>query len=648
MIGGKRKTIGVFINKSDNYFDETVFHALQERAKLLNYDLLVFYTVGYRNSSNYYDTLESSMFDFAPIEKLDGILAVPDSYEMLDFRKKLLDMLAERATCPIVNIRYHVGPNDCVFTDETKALRPLIQHLIKDHGLTKIAFLAGYPGHPDSELRLQCYKEELEANGLSVPENGIFYGTMWYADADKAYEHFFADPNNIPQAIVCANDYMAHGLIHEIHKNGYSVPDDVIVTGFDNTQVISPYSLSLTTIGQDYTQMVELGLDQLDKRIREKTHGIPSKGPEFIGLHGNLFLGDTCGCRRQTTEAMLENARSSVFFTQNLKNREIGQTYFSIELNDCGNLSEMHDVLLKKLPDVPMQRDFYLCMFEIDNRKPDDPTYAGEITHTSRLVTAFKDRQDCGMPMISFDSSMILPSMAERPDEPQAFFIFLLHQGDNTFGYTAIQFQPGEIPSVFYQHWNVIIANALQNMRSQITLQRLYEERKLSSITDPLTGLYNRRGLEENLLPYWSQYCSDKVQICFIEIDMDELKSINDTWGHSSGDLAIKTLANIGRLRFPDNAIFARMGGDEFLAVIPYCSKQNGANLVSRISAELADTWPDPKRHFNIKFSAGVYSTILSENDLLEDCLRAADRLMYKEKQAHRAARQKAAEKPVK
>ena len=123
---------------------------------------------------------------------------------------------------------------------------------------------------------------------------------------------------------------------------------------------------------------------------------------------------------------------------------------------------------------------------------------------------------------------------------------------------------------------------------------------------------------------------------------MDELKSINDTWGHSSGDLAIKTLANIGRLRFPDNAIFARMGGDEFLAVIPYCSKQNGANLVSRISAELADTWPDPKRHFNIKFSAGVYSTILSENDLLEDCLRAADRLMYKEKQAHRAARQKA------
>lgn len=640
MIGGKRKTIGVFINKSDSFFDETVFRSLQERAKLLNYDLLIFYTVGYRNSGNYYDTLESSMFDFAPVEKLDGILAVPDSYEMMDFRTKLLDMLQTRATCPIVNIRYHVGPNDCVFTDETKALRPLMRHLIRDHGLTKIAFLAGYPGHPDSELRLQCYRDELAAAGLQEPENGVFYGTMWYSDSDKAYNHFFADPSNIPQAIVCANDYMAHGLIHEIILHGYSIPDDVIVTGFDNTQAISPHSLTLTTIGQDYAQMIELGLDQLDKRIRERSHGIPSKGVEFIGLHGNLVLGDTCGCQHQTAEKILEIARDSVIFIQNLKNREISQTYLSIELNDCNRLAEMHDVLLKKLPDTPAQRDFYLCLFETDNRGQNDPVYAGEITHTVRLVSAFKDRQDCGMPMISYEASDILPSMAERIEEPQAFFIFLLHQGDNTFGYTAMQFQPGEIPSAFYQHWNVIIANALQNMRNQITLQRLYEERKLSSITDPLTGMYNRRGLEENLLPYWQQYCYDHTQICFIAIDMDKLKETNDTWGHSSGDMAIKTLASVTRARLPETAIFARMGGDEFLAVIPHCSRQNGANLIRRISTELADTWPDPRRHFNVTFSSGVYSTILSEGSVLEDCLRNADKAMYKEKQLHHAQTQ--------
>lgn len=639
MIGGKRKTIGVFINKSDNYFDDTVFTALQERARLLNYDLLIFYTVGYRNSGNYYDTLESSVFDFAPVEKLDGILAVPDSYEMADFREKLLTTLAERATCPIVNVRSHTGPYDCVFTDETKALRPLMRHLIRDHGLKKISFLAGYPGHPDSELRLQCYREEMAAHDLPVPDGAVYYGTMWYADSDKAYEHFFADPENLPEAIVCANDYMAHGLIREIVSHKYSIPEDIIVTGFDNIENLSPFDLTLTTIGQDYTRMIELALDQLDKRIRERTHGLPAKGTEYIGLQGNLHIGDSCGCQCLSSDDMLERARGNVIFTQNMKNRVISHTYLSIELNDCYSLTDMHDVLLKKLPDIQAQRDFYLCMFETDDRSSVAPTYAGEVTHTARLVTAFKDRQDCGMPMISFDASQVLPAMAERPDEPQAFFVFLLHQGDNTFGYTAMQYQPGEIPSAFYQHWNVIIANALQNMRNQIALQRLYEERKLSSITDPLTGLYNRRGLEENLLPYWKQYCADHFQICFIGIDMDELKETNDTWGHAAGDLAIKTLADTLHARVPETAIVARMGGDEFLAVILHYSKQNGTNLIGRISAELSNTYPDPKRHFNIKFSSGVYSTILNENSNLEDCLKAADKVMYKEKQLHHAQR---------
>lgn len=637
MIGGKRKTIGVFINKSDNYFDETVFHALQDYAKALNFDLLIFFTVGYRNSINYYDTQECNMFDLAPIEKLDGIIAIPDSYEMLDFRSRLATAL-QRATCPIVNIRYHEGKDDCVFTDENKAIRPLLRHLIHDHGLTKVAFLAGYPGHPDSELRLQSYREEMAANGLPIPEDGIFYGTMWYSDSDLAYQHFFSDPEKVPEAIVCANDYMAHGLIREVIEHGWRIPQDVIITGFDNIQDISPYSLSLTTISQDYREMVKRALEQLAVRIQERNAGVAPAPQARIGLHGNLILGDTCGCKRQSTEDMLEKARGNVLFTQNLKNREISQTYFSIELNDCNKLSELHDVLLRKLPDWPSQRDFYLCLFEVDNKKSDFPTYAGEMTNTVRLVTAFRDRQDCGMPMISFPREQILPAMADRQDEPQVFFIFLLHQGNNSFGYTAMQYTEGEIPSQFYQHWNVIIANALQNMRNQITLKRLYEERRLSSVTDPLTGLYNRRGLEENLLPCWNQYCSGNTQMCFIWIDMDDLKKTNDHYGHAVGDRAIRSLTNAFKAFLPENAIFTRMGGDEFLIVIPEYSKQSGSILVSRAKAELS-ALKDQKLPTKVHFSHGVYATILTEGDTLEDCLRASDDLMYKDKQARKAAR---------
>ena len=57
-----------------------------------------------------------------------------------------------------------------MFTDENDAIRPLLRHLMEEHGLKRIAFLAGYPGHPDSEQRLQAYREEMTGHGLEVDE----------------------------------------------------------------------------------------------------------------------------------------------------------------------------------------------------------------------------------------------------------------------------------------------------------------------------------------------------------------------------------------------------------------------------------------------------------------------------------------------
>ena len=66
----------------------------------------------------------------------------------------------------------------------------------------------------------------------------------------------------------------------------------------------------------------------------------------------------------------------------------------------------------------------------------------------------------------------------------------------------------GEMPSTFFQHWNVILSGALSNMHKRNELMALYDERRLSSITDVMTRLLNRRGLEEQLAPAWQRLCS--------------------------------------------------------------------------------------------------------------------------------------------
>ena len=207
MINGKRRTIGVFMCKAYSTFDSAVFLRLEEEARRFNYDIIIFTTVGYFASQNDYDSQELGMFAFAPMEELDGIIIVPDTYEIPGFREKLFEEIRSRAHCPVIAIRHYSDEIDCVYTDQGKALRPMLQHLINHHRLRRIGFLAGYKGHPDSELRLNVYREEMAANGLTVDEEkDICHGNMWLDCGEAAYRFFFSDPARQPEAIVCAND----------------------------------------------------------------------------------------------------------------------------------------------------------------------------------------------------------------------------------------------------------------------------------------------------------------------------------------------------------------------------------------------------------------------------------------------------------
>ena len=114
MLSGKRKTIGAFLCKAYSIFDNAVYRTLEEEARQLDYNIIVFTTVGYFSSQNDYDKQEKQMFSFALIEELDGILVAPDTYEIEGFRDELMEELRERAACPVVALRHFSDELDCV------------------------------------------------------------------------------------------------------------------------------------------------------------------------------------------------------------------------------------------------------------------------------------------------------------------------------------------------------------------------------------------------------------------------------------------------------------------------------------------------------------------------------------------------------
>ena len=639
MISGKRKTIGVFLCKAYSMFDNAVYHALEEEAKKHDFDVIIFTTVGYFASQNDYDSQERRMFSFAPIEQLDGIIIAPDTYEIEGFRDQLFQELEKRAKCPVIAIRHQGEKYDCVYTDEDLAIRPLLQHLLDHHGLKRISFLAGYKGHPDSELRLQVYREEMAAHGLTVDEEKqITYGNMWLSCGPAAYDALFSDPENLPQAVVCANDYMAVGLMHTLRDHGVKVPEDVIVTGFDNVPSVALDEPTLTTVEQDFTGMVSKAMDELDLQINTKKPD-EMAGNKRFPVGGKLIIGESCGCGYRGEMFYVDISVERGKMVDQMGNREVGMTYLTIELNACDDLKDLHRVLVEKMPDTPMVRDYYLCLFEQGKDENGEPVFAEEMTETACLVHAMRDRQDHGMPMITFDRKQLLPDMAERADEPQVFFLMLLHQRENAYGYAMFHYQPGEVPSNFFQHWNVILSGALSNMHKRNELMLLYEERRLSSITDVMTRLLNRRGLEEQLTPVWQRLCSRWDNVAFISFDLDGLKQINDTYGHQAGDFAIRLTGNAIRKAAPKEAILARMGGDEFLAVLPRANQQAADKFMEDFRNELKILNRMENRAFNVDASCGAMVFRLNTLSTIEECIQKSDEQMYRQKEERHAGR---------
>lgn len=624
MIFTKRKTIGVFISKLFRAFDDAFFLQLTKEAKKYNVDIFVFMTAGYYISKNEYDIQERNILKFAPLDQMDGIIAVPSTFERGEFRNSIYEML-RNVKCPVVIVREENEEFNCAYTDNQTSMRQIMKHLLEDHGLTKICFQNGQSSNNELDIRYDTYVDEMLKHGISVTEDMICSGDMWTTSGDRAFDAFFSDKDNIPEAVVCANDYMAMGLTRILQDRGYQVPEDVIITGFDN---ISGWALdvpTLTTIQPDYEQMVIKAMELLIKGMKGESQNSPQKIP----IGGTFIKGESCGCGRRHKDYYKTISERATILLERENDQDAVMNNLSIDLGGCDDLSDLHAVLTSMRTMNPIVRDHYLCLFG------EPGNLLEESNDKACLVHAMRDHWDGGMPMVTFDRKKILPPMVERIKEPQVFFIKLLHQRHHNFGYSVYQYEDNYFPSRCFVQTNAMISVALENMHRKMELMNLYEERRKSSITDILTGLFNRRGLMEKLEPQWPGFIG--IKAAFVCIDIDRLKKINDTYGHAAGDFAIRLLGQAIKNTLPENAIGARVGGDEFLVFIKNVGEYGAEWFLDDMNKELDRLNLEEKRSFTVRASCGYHPFFLTETDTIEGCIQASDKVLYqnKEKRHH-------------
>jgi diguanylate cyclase (GGDEF)-like protein len=159
-----------------------------------------------------------------------------------------------------------------------------------------------------------------------------------------------------------------------------------------------------------------------------------------------------------------------------------------------------------------------------------------------------------------------------------------------------------------------------------------HESLQIKSKMDPLTGIFNRNGLEEELAKQVPMMRQGGMKTYMTIIDIDNFKSVNDTYGHEFGDRVLKRLSHILANHKNPSDIIARFGGEEFIIIVFSDMRENVMTLVNSIREEVSHIplKTDDNQIVNVSFSGGT--TIFLEDESFEVALKRADDMLYKAK----------------
>jgi diguanylate cyclase (GGDEF)-like protein len=164
--------------------------------------------------------------------------------------------------------------------------------------------------------------------------------------------------------------------------------------------------------------------------------------------------------------------------------------------------------------------------------------------------------------------------------------------------------------------------------RNDLLLIRLADEARM----DPLTGLLNRRGFEERSALELAHARREGHSIAVVMFDVDYFKSINDNWGHEMGDRVLTRIGELLTVYARDIDVVARIGGEEFVVLLPGCSATHAEGFAERVRGAL--TADEGTGLPSIGVSAGIVAAVTPGT--IESLLQGADLALYDAKRAGR------------
>ena len=621
-----KKKIAVCANGWSPDFLAKAMEGLEAYAETKDIDIYVFLSFASYSVHKHTMQGELNIYKLCDFSEYDGVIVFSNLLNSDETAEEICNGAREKGV-PVISIGMEFEGAASLCVDNEDGMRELVTHLIEEHGVKRFAYMGGTEDHVDSIERLRIIRDVLKERGLELPDERVVYGKWANRRAVEALHELLEKDKELPEAILCANDVMALAVVTELDKLRIDVPGKVIVTGFDNIENASIFYPAITTVEQDYAYVAKKACELIYEKTNVK---------ETVMVPTHAVIAESCGCSpAECIKRRQKYCRHS--FQRNTDNNLLEQNERNMRscMSDVSDHREMRERLRAHyLENHQFEGSaFYLVFNEdyLDNVRADEiELCADKLSGELEVLVALRDGKL--LDIDHMDARDLIPDYRKVDGERHVFYILPLHYYQYNYGYAVFTDKPYVLNDSMMFPYLEKLQQSVRLLRTNLKLQQLYDK-------DALTGVYNRMGYENKALPLYQASVANKSPMTVMFIDINNMKFINDKFGHDEGDNAIKLVADSIKDRLEETWMSVRYGGDEFLAIVPECEADKAIQVKSDIEHNLQDKCDQARLPYTLTASIGYVTTdpVGRAGASLEEYVKEADDLMYKiKKEMHK------------
>ncbi len=597
---------------------------LNEKLRKMNAVLWIYHvnTDLYWNEKNLH--AEASVFDLIDFSITDAVILMDEKIKSRTVAEKVISR-AKQAEIPVIVVDNEYPDCISVCFDYQSGFESVVRHVLNFHHARHPHFMGGFPGNPFSDQRLSIFRKLLEEYHIPFDEETmVSYGMFWAQPAAEAAEKIVAS-GNLPDAIICANDIMAINVVSVLNSHGISVPEQVIVTGFDGIDEIYFSVPSITSVQCCSSALTETIFSALENILSGKAE---------ISRHyvrPEIIYNDSCGCRN-TSKHNLKFNFNDRFYRYQIDTQIIHQ--LTEKMQSCLTFKQAAECLFcEQIQDM----SFIINQWCTDN-SVNHFAVQKDSAFEEEMFLFFTSEQE-NFHQGVFHRRDIMPNLKEFQKTGYPLIFNAVSFLGVPLGYLCFHFPNYELTNYCKIHELVNTLGQSLGVFMNWQYQRyLMEQIEFTYKYDALTGLLNRLCFSREFGAWKQNLNGETVPMAVILSDLDGLKKINDIFGHNAGDNAIHTVAQALKNACPPDALCVRFGGDEMLAVI--AGEYSVPEIIQKIHQYLENYNQVSGLDYQVSASIGGYTGFLSANTEFEEIIQKADKAMYSQKQNKKKSHQ--------